>query len=343
MNVQTLVVGQGLAGSLLARRLSDSGTVAVVDPGQSNASLVAAGLMTPLTGRRFRLTAEYPKLFARAREAYTAHSVFHPIVVYRMFADVEQRAEGLRRCAEADCAPFVKEVTDDAGRLSQDLTDTHGGVLMHGAWVDLPRFLTDTKTWLGERLIKDQLNASDVTDTPTGIRWKNITAERIVWCDGWRAMLSGGLFSNLTWQPAKGESLDIISDAPAKDFVLNREGWALPCGEGRWRTGTNWDWEEQGEQVTDIQRKKLLTRFQGYFHQPITTTVTTQAAGTRPCTRDNRPYVGQHALHTRHYILNGLGPRGTVWAPTAVDHLEALLENGVPVPAELDYRRAMVS
>jgi len=343
MNVRTLVVGQGLAGSLLARRLSATGTVAVVDPGQSNASLVAAGLMTPLTGRRFRLTSEYPQLFKRAREAYTALGVFNPIAVYRMFADAEQRAEGLRRSADLDCAPFIQKVTDVSGQLSQDLTDTQGGVLMHGAWVDLPRLLTDTKTWLGERLIKDQLHAHDITDTPTGIRWKNITAERVVWCDGWRAMLPGSLFSNLTWQPAKGESLDITSDAPAKDFVLNREGWALPCGEGRWRTGTNWDWEEQGEQITETQREKLLTRFHGYFKQPISTTVTAQAAGTRPCTRDNRPYLGQHASRTRHYILNGFGPRGTVWAPTAIDHLESFLEQGLPVPAELDYRRALVS
>ncbi len=343
MNVQTLVVGQGLAGSLLARRLSANGTVAVVDPGKPNASLVAAGLMTPLTGRRFRLTAEYPQLFARAREAYTALGVFNPIVVYRMFADAEQRAEGIRRSAELDCASFIQQVTDIPGQLSHDLTDAHGGVLMHGAWIDLPRFLVDTQLWLGERLIKDQLNPNDITETPTGIRWKTITAERIVWCDGWRAMLPGGLFSNLTWQPAKGESLDITSDAPAKDFVLNREGWALPCGEGRWRTGTNWDWEEQGEQVTDIQRKKLLARFQGYFNQSISTTVTAQSAGTRPCTRDNRPYIGQHSSRLRHYILNGLGPRGTVWAPTAVDHLEAFLEHGVPIPAEFDYRRATIS
>ena len=48
----------------------------------------------------------------------------------------------------------------------------------------------------------------------------------------------------------EGEVLDLRSDAPAKPFVLNREGWALPVGDGRWRTGTNWSWDDQGETPT---------------------------------------------------------------------------------------------
>jgi len=66
MEVDVLIVGQGLAGSLLARRLSAHKSLVVVDPGLSSASRVAAGLLTPLTGRRFTLTSEYPELLARA-------------------------------------------------------------------------------------------------------------------------------------------------------------------------------------------------------------------------------------------------------------------------------------
>ena len=339
MRVDALVVGQGLAGSLLARCLSEAGSVAVVDPGRPNASQVAAGLMTPLTGRKFRLTPEYPRLYSRACEAYAPLDVLHPVLVYRMFVDAEQRAQGLARAGQPDCAPFIDRIVEASGGLGPDLTDTQGGVLMRGAWVDLPRLLDETKGWLGERLICAEANPAEMVDGPEGVRWRHITARQVIWCDGWRAQSAGGLWADLPWQPAKGEALDILSDAPQTRHVLNREGWALPLGKGRWRTGTNWDWEVQDEQPTPAQREKLVGRFRGYFAAAPAAEVTRHVAGVRPCTPDNRPCVGRHPLRPRHHLLNGLGPRGTVWVPTAIDHLTALLRDNTPVPAELSPER----
>lgn len=339
MRVDTLIVGQGLAGTMLARRLAGHGAVAVVDPGRPNATEVAAGLMTPLTGRKFRLTPEYPRLFERAREAYGALGVFRPVSVYRMFADAEQRASGLVRAADPDCAPFVERVLDAPGQLEPGLSDGFGGVLMRGAWVDLRRLLADARDWLGERLIRGEASPGEMSDGPDGVRWQGLSARRVVWCEGWRSLLPGGLWADVPWQPAKGEALDLASDAADRPFVLNREGWALPMGDGRWRAGTNWDWAVRDESPTPAQRDKLLARFAGYFNGATRATVTAHVAGVRPCTRDNRPCIGRHRLRPDHYLLNGLGPRGTVWAPTVVDHLEALLLDGAPVPPELDVAR----
>lgn len=343
MRVGTLIIGQGLAGSLLARRLAVSGTVAVADPGEPNATRVAAGLMTPLTGRKFRMTAGYPELFARARATYAELGVFHPVSVYRMFADGEQRAAGIARSADPDCSPFVERVTDAPRQIDPDLADEHGGVLMRGAWVDLPRLADETRAWLGDRLVTGHASPAEMSDGADGVEWRGIHAERVVWCDGWRAMLPGGLWSDVPWQPAKGEALDLGADVTGKPFVLNRDGWALPLGDGRWRTGTNWDWAVQDEVPTPAQREKLLARFVGYFTTTARVTVTGHVAGVRPCTRDNRPCIGRHPVRRRHYLLNGLGPRGTVWAPTVVDRLEAMLLDGAEPPEDLDVRRLLAA
>lgn len=339
MRVDVLIVGQGLAGSLLARRLADRATLAVVDPGRSNASRVAAGLMTPLTGRRFTLTPEYPALFARASETLGELGVFRPSDVYRMFADPEQRAAGLRRADCRSCAPFIRRITSGPGELDPDLDDPHGGALMAGAWADLPALMDGTAAWLGDRLLRDQVVADELRDEVDGVSWKGLRAGTVVWCDGWRASLPGGLFSGLGWQPAKGEALDLVSDAPRQERILNREGWALCLGEGHWRTGTNWAWDDLGEEPTEAQREKLLRRFAGFFRRPVTAEVTRHLAGTRPCTRDNRPFLGRHPARPRHWLLNGLGPRGTVWAPSAVDWLVAALLEGAPIPGACDLGR----
>lgn len=339
MHVDVLIVGQGLAGSLLARRLAPGLRVAVVDPGRTGASHVAAGLMTPLTGRRFSLTPEYPKLLAQARPVLEALGVFREVDVYRMFADPLQRAAGIRRTDCTSCAPFIHRVTSQPGELDPVLDDPHGGALMRGAWVDLPRLLADTTAWLGERLLRDEVVADELTEDDAGVHWKGLRADKVVWCDGWRACLPGGLFADLGWQPAKGEALDLISDAPHQDRILNREGWALDLGEGRWRTGTNWAWEDLGETPTPAHVEKLVGRFRGFFRRPVTAEVTRHLAGTRPCTRDNRPFLGRHPLRHRHWLLNGLGPRGTVWAPSAVDWLSAALLDGAPIPPAYDLGR----
>jgi glycine/D-amino acid oxidase-like deaminating enzyme len=341
MRVDVLIVGQGLAGSLLARRLEGRATLAVADPGGVNASRVAAGLMTPLTGRRFTLTPEYPELFRRASGTLGALGVFRPADVYRIFADEAQRSAGVRRADCASCRPFIRRLTSSAGELDPDVADPHGGALMSGAWCDLPALLDATRAWLGPRLLRESVRPDSLADGPDGVSWNGLVARHVVWCDGWRASLPGGLFSHLAWQPAKGEVLDLASDAPEKPFILNREGWALPLGGGRWRTGTNWAWDDLGETPTPVQADKLLGRFRGYFNRPVDARVDAHLAGTRPCTRDNRPFLGRHPARPRHWLLNGLGPRGTVWSAAAVDALVASLLDGAPVPPRLDLARAV--
>ena len=66
--IDTLVVGQGLAGSLLAWELEQAGQrVAVIDaPSRGAASRAAGGLMNPLTGPRL---APLPNLQTRCEQA----------------------------------------------------------------------------------------------------------------------------------------------------------------------------------------------------------------------------------------------------------------------------------
>ena len=342
MQVDFLIVGQGLAGSLLAKSLLRLGrTVHVVDDRwRSASSQVAAGLMTPLTGRRFTLTKDYPELFASARSCLTELGVFRPTQVYRMFVDDEQRAKGLKRTECVSCRPFIARVTASRGELDAGLTDEFGGALMNGAWVDLPKLLAEVRAELlaAGSLTEAAFIPEDVAASAEGVVWRHVKAGAIVYCDGYKSALRGP-FKYLPWQPAKGEALTLRASVAGKPFILNREGWALPLGQGVWRTGTNWQWDQLDEAPTEPQKEKLLRRFRGYFDQEVQVEVTAHIAGVRPCTSDNHPFMGTHPTQPRTHLFNGLGPRGTVWAPAMAEEMAAYLCEGASLRPECNLTR----
>jgi glycine/D-amino acid oxidase-like deaminating enzyme len=342
MQVDFLIIGQGLAGSLLAKELLRRGrSVHVVDDRwKSSASQVAAGLMTPLTGRRFTLTKDYPELFDAAKARLTELGVFRPIQVYRMFVDEEQRGKGLKRTECRSCQPFIERVTSVRGELDAGLTDEFGGALMNGAWVDLPKLLSDVRAELqaASSLTEASFEPADAVATVDAVTWCHVQAGAIIYCDGYKSALRGP-FKYLPWQPAKGEAITIRSSVADKPFILNREGWALPLGEGVWRTGTNWQWDQLDETPTEPQKEKLIRRFRSYFGQEVQVDVTAHVAGVRPCTSDNHPFMGMHPNQPRTHLFGGLGPRGTVWAPAMADEMAAYLCEGRPLRKECDLAR----
>ena len=342
MQVNFLIVGQGLAGSLLAKELLRRGrTVHVVDDRwKSSASQVAAGLMTPLTGRRFTLTKDYPELFASAKARLTDLGVFRPIQVYRMFVDEEQRAKGLKRTECRSCQPFIERVTSVQGELDAGLTDAFGGALMSGAWVDLPKLLSDVRAELlaAGSLTEASFDPADALADADRVTWRTVRAGAIIYCDGYKSAQRGP-FKYLPWQPAKGEALTLRTSVPDKPFILNREGWALPLGQGVWRTGTNWQWDQLDETPTEPQKEKLIRRFRSYFGQDVHVEVTAHVAGVRPCTSDNHPFMGTHPQQPRTHLFGGLGPRGTVWAPLMADEMAAYLCDGESLRPECNLSR----
>ena len=100
--VQTdyLIVGQGIAGSLLAMNLIERGkSVLVVDDGHRHAaSKVAAGLINPITGRRHALTWRFLECWEFLQVDYArwetllGSQFFHKKPLLRFFKNEDEQA-----------------------------------------------------------------------------------------------------------------------------------------------------------------------------------------------------------------------------------------------------------
>src|SRR5436190_1596500 len=100
-----VIVGQGLAGTTLAWQLRRRGQrVLVIDhEGGGSASRIAAGLVTPVTGKRLAKSWRWDELFPaavtfyRSLEAEIGGAFFHQRPAVRLFADEAERDEFERR------------------------------------------------------------------------------------------------------------------------------------------------------------------------------------------------------------------------------------------------------
>ena len=108
-----LILGQGLAGSLLAWHLLQAGKrVLVIDDGlRSSSSKVAAGLINPLAGMRFNCAPRTAEWLASAHAFYDqlgkhfGRHYFHPIDMQRLFRSPEQRRFYQRQQERAQSRP----------------------------------------------------------------------------------------------------------------------------------------------------------------------------------------------------------------------------------------------
>src|SRR5690554_6339653 len=93
-----LIVGKGLAGGLLAWRLLQRGLRIMVFDGEDghSASLTAAGLIHPITGKRLVKTPDFETLYASAAalyrelEAASGMRLLYPLPLLRLFASAEE-------------------------------------------------------------------------------------------------------------------------------------------------------------------------------------------------------------------------------------------------------------
>ena len=143
--VDVIVIGQGLAGTTLAWHLRRRAfRVLVVDREEaSSSSRIAAGLITPVTGKRLARSWRWDELFPaavafyRSVEEATGATFFHQRPSVRLFADEAERDEFHRRAAGI-LAGLVRET-----KINEEwFAAPFGGFEMpHAARLDVPQYL----------------------------------------------------------------------------------------------------------------------------------------------------------------------------------------------------------
>lgn len=332
------IIGQGLAGSLLALHLKDLGIPFKVQdiPRPGCATSVAPGIVNPLAGRNFmppRYIDELLEQLDRAMqmvENAIGESIWTPCPILRMFSDptqIDKLESSLRKEAtlrfvsdrrEANSFPYLN---DDFGSF---ITEQAG-------WANLPIF----KSRMRELLDKEGLLVEE--------EWTEASLESakgkelVVFCEGWHSG-NNPIWSFIPHNPAKGEMIVVRFEEPIpRDRIYNQSCWAQPIGEHSWRVGATYSWSAFDSEPTLDGAEKLQENLAMLTSIPFH--VEDQMAGVRPIVDDYKPVVGQHPDNKDWFILNAMGSKGVLQTPTAVRDLLDYLTEGTRIPSEWSVDR----
>ena len=144
-------------------------------------------------------------------------------------------------------------------------------------------------------------------------------------------------FWYLPVQGTKGELLTIHAPGLQEEHIVKSGIFLLPLGDDYYRVGATYSWNDPTETPTASARVQLEKELKMLLL--IDYKVIDHQAGLRPTVPDRRPLVGTHPTYQHLSVINGMGSRGVVMAPSAAKALVAHLIDNQPLPEEIDIKR----
>lgn len=344
MQVDFLIVGQGLCGSWLSYECLQAGArVCLIDQINPNApSRLSAGIINPITGRRHVEVWLASEILQHAQHAYgELGQKFNSPLLRKLdlldhFPSQQMRDSFRDRIHQG--GPYVSEC-DPSSHTELPLHHPFGiGRIDPVFLLDLPAFLEQWRQELirlnalrDDAFDPDQLVVSDIS-----VQYQDIRAERIIFCDGTN-QLADRFFPPLPFALNKGEVLILEIPGLPTDHLYKQGLMLAPLSSGNWWAGSSYQWTFDHTDPTPEFRASTTQTLQQWLKIPFR--VVDHLAGIRPATRERRPFVGLHPKNPRIGLLNGMGTKGVSLAPYFARQLVQHLSTGAPIHPEAAISR----
>jgi len=343
-----LIVGQGLAGSIVAWLLIHEGQRVLIadNQPQSAASRTAAGIINPVTGRRWVKTPYIDICLPAAHRLYDVFEqqfdrlFFHNRGFLRLLRSAADCAALQKRRSDADYTDYLGDYLAP-GSTGYALDDPWGCVAQSGCGYLQTELLLDLlRCWFQDSgcLVEAPFVFEDLDLERTPLRWCGRPIHRIVFCEGARAV-NNPWFRWLPFQLSKGDILTLATDNPMPCHIIHREQWMLPMDEGTFKFGASYQWAPLDSRPDEKAARHLLDRLDTFFKPAVRAEVIRHQSGIRPGTRDKQPFIGVHPRYDHLLMFNGFGSKGVLLIPWYAQRLVDLLRHNAPLPPHADIRR----
>lgn len=343
MPIDVLIVGQGLAGSLLAWELLRRGLkVVIVDNAAHNASQVAAGLINPVTGQRLVKSHHVDVLLPEAMSWYAClaecfgQTFFVNKPMLRVLGSVKQRQLAEQRVQDTGYQSYLEGLVETEAGIQGEygiLRQRHTGYLRTGAILEQLRQLFIAK----DSYRQCEFDYVELSLQPI-LKWRDLQPRHLVFCEGYR-LAGNPWFGQLPLQPAKGEILHCKAAAAKYDVIINYGYWLIPDGQHAFKIGATFDTSCLEPLPTLSARQQLQQALNRVCPDLADAQIVDHQAGIRPTTLDKQPFIGSHPRHGNLHVFNGFGAKGSLAIPFYARKFANFLTAQAPLPADSDVRR----
>jgi glycine/D-amino acid oxidase-like deaminating enzyme len=345
MQVDYLIIGQGICGTMLSWFLhKEEKTFLVIDDNNENSSSkIAAGIINPVTGRRYAYTWMIDEVMPFAVQCYEEIGSYlnirlaYPKSVIDFFLSPQMLNAFTDRLTENDT--YLHSYPDQ-NHFNQYFNYDFGcGEIRPAYTVHLQLLLSSWRQKLLELnfLSEEKFDINGLKVEKDFISYQNITAQKIIFCDGTDGV-NNPWFQLLPYAPNKGEAIIIECNALTNEHIFKKGLMLAPLpDENIFWVGSNYQWEFQDDKPSQQFYQHATSVLNGWLKKPYK--VLTHKAAVRPATLERRPFVGFHPQFHNIGILNGMGTKGTSLAPFFAHQLMQYLIYNFPIAPEADVNR----
>lgn len=335
MQVDYLIVGQGICGTMLSWEFSKRGlSFLVMDDHDPHASSrVAAGMINPVTGRRIVKTWMIDTLLPFSFNAYReiGSQLGIPAIAETPIIDFFPTLQ--MRAAFVDRAPEIPEF------LQMPAGDPYSEFFRYsyGYGIIAPAYTVNTRALLpawrarirhSGQLLEESFEPGQLELVTGGVRYKGIDARRIIFCNGQDAA-GYPWFRNLPFASNKGQALILEINGLNETHIYARGLKLLPIGPNLFWAGSSYEWDFSSPDPTADFRDHTLNQLNDWLRVPFK--LVDHVAALRPATLERRPFVGFHPHHPVIGIFNGMGTKGFSLAPYFANQFAEHIVAGTPI------------
>lgn len=342
-----IIVGNGLAGSILSFRLSEEGkSLVIIDDDSEKASWkVAGGVWNAITFKRIIKSwkanemADEADSFYQYIEKKLNVSFYQKKKIVRIFGDVHFQNSWLSKSDDPNFSDFLSDESPEELKELPLNMPFGAGTVKRGGVVNLHLFIQTLKNYLSEKVVfkNEKFDFSSLKIADGKVEYKDVKAKAIIFCEGFE-VINNPFFSWLPMKLTKGEGLILKNPGWKFDCILNNGKHIMDLKDGRLGVGATFDWKNLDHEITTDGRDELLNHLEKNFNFKDWE-VLDQKAGIRPTVSDRRPLTGVHPEHKNVFVFNGLGTKGVLIAPWMSKHMTQFLVNGTELPDESNIDR----
>ena len=342
--VEYVIIGQGIAGTLVAAELiKRRRSFVVFDADEaSTASKITSGLINPVTGRKFIKSWKSAYLLNLANEVYeevanlTGVSYFEPVQIHRVMMQKQSEDLWLERLGQEEYQDLLGDtfVEDQHLRRACAL-----GVTFKAARINIGQMLSNMQKWLMDHqlLVVHRVKPEELQlETKT---CRDYSFEHLIDCSGADGYLLDGIGAGDYLKVNSGERL-LVKPAHYKSArIIKANHFAIPWTDSQYWIGSHNKWSGLSRLPSE-EGLESLSRFMDQWID-LDYEIISHQVGFRLTSKDRRPVVGTHPVYNFVHFINGLGTKGVSLAPYCVNQLLNWLLDGKAIDPEIDIKRFM--